>query len=74
MRTAIWPRRKVVSSGSLTNKATDDEQNLAAENAVGFSSRSNMKRVRRTSGAERVRTGWMRECSTVGKTRIGGQM
>lgn len=31
-----------------------------------------MNRVLRTKGAERVRRGWMRECSTVGRTRVGG--
>jgi hypothetical protein len=50
-----------------------DEQNLAMENVVGATSGLIMNWDRRTSGVERVSSGWMSECRTVGTAREDGQ-
>jgi hypothetical protein len=49
------------------NRATEEEQNLAMEKVTGDSSWLIRKRVRRTSGVDRVRRGWTREWRIVGR-------
>ena len=51
----------------------EEAQNLAMEKVVGETRLSIMKRVRRTRGVERVRSGWMREWSMVGTRTMGVQ-
>lgn len=72
LSTATWPRRRTVSNGSLRNRATVEDENLASEKVVGDISLSILNLVLRTSGVERARTGWTRECRTVGRTRLDG--
>lgn len=48
--------------------AADEAQNLTKENVVGDAWLSIMKRVLNTRGVDRVRIGWMSECSIVGRS------
>jgi len=72
--TAIWPRRRTVSSGSFTNNDAHDVQNLTTENVIGDRSRSIRNCERRTSGVVRVMNGWTREFSIVGAMSVGWQI
>lgn len=64
--TAIWPRRRTVSRGSLTRMAAVEARNLAAEKVIGEAWLSSRNLARRTRGVERVKSGWMRELRMVG--------
>lgn len=49
---AMWPRRRTVSSGSLTNISMRDVKNEDIEYAVGVSIGSMLSHVRRKSGKD----------------------
>lgn len=73
LSTATWPRRRTVSRGRSTKRATVAEQNLASEKVVGETSLSILNLVRKTRGVVSASTGCTSECRTVGRTSVGGQ-